>query len=67
MTPKQLNLGILLAMLSKIGLIGSGVGLMAGLGAGLLAAGLSVFVCLILIDRAMSQRASAARSSAELD
>lgn len=54
MTPKTWNICMLIAMLSAIGLIGVGVALMVGLGAGLLAAGLSIFVCMLMIQRAMS-------------
>lgn len=54
MTPKLWNTCMLIAMLSAISLIGVGVALMANLGAGLLAGGLSIFVCLVMIQRPLT-------------
>ena len=53
MNPKMWNVSLLLAMLSAIALIGAGVGLVAGIGFGLISAGLAVFVCLAMIQRAL--------------
>jgi hypothetical protein len=56
MTPKLWNLAILGAMLSAVALIGAGFWLAVNLGVGLVAAGITLFACLLLVSRHVPTR-----------
>ena len=56
MTPQIWNSCLLLAMIVAVALVGTGIGLIAGPGPGLLSAGLSVFACLLMIRHAIAPR-----------